>query len=352
MAQEKVQPANSVASLQIHQKTASVGDSLFRKALKRLRHDRLTLAAAGVLAVFVLLSITAPLVTQILGVSFTDTNPNVAFTPPGIGYPQGANRLPQIVAPGEYGMLIRETVSIKPVWGPHWLGTDDLGRDHLARLLYAGQISLGIAFSAAILSLMIGVSLGVVTGYYGGTIDDIAVWLITTLNSIPSLFLLLIISAVLIREDSPLPIFASNPEMSLVLVLAFLGWTGTTRLVRGETFSVREREFIVSARAMGASPWRIMFVHITPNLLSVVIVNLATNIGGLILVESGLSFLGFGVKPPTPTWGNMLTNAQTFFTKGPYLVIAPGLLISITVLCLYIIGDGLRDAFDPTLKDN
>jgi peptide/nickel transport system permease protein len=219
------------------------------------------------------------------------------------------------------------------------LGTDDLGRDHLARLLYAGQISLSIAFAAAIISILIGVSIGIIAGFYGGLIDDVVNLTIATISSLPTLLILLILVALL----NP------GPEV-LVLVLGFLGWFGICRLVRGETLSIRAREYIVSARAIGAPVSRIMFVHVLPNLLSVVIVALALDIGNLILVESALSFLGFGIKPPAASWGNMLSNAQTFFTKGVHLVIFPGLMISITVLCLYVIGDGLRDAFDPTLK--
>lgn len=333
-------------------KSTAISDSLMQKALRRLRQDRLTIAAIIVILVFSLLSIGAPFITNnILHISHTRTNPTNAFVTPNIGYPNGAESLPLLLAPGNYGTLIQETTYIEPVWGPHYLGTDDLGRDHLARLLYAGQVSLGVAFISAILSLVIGVSLGVITGYYGGLVDDVVIWLITTLNSIPTLFLLLIVSAVLLRSDSTIPLFANNPTLSLILVLGLLGWTGTTRLVRGETLSLREREFIVSARAMGASPWRIMFVHITPNLLSVVIITLALDIGNLILVESALSFLGFGVQPPTPSWGNMLSESQTFFNKGGHLVLFPGMLITITVLCLYLIGDGFRDAFDPTLKE-
>ncbi len=286
-----------------------VGQSLYQLALRRLRRDRLTLIAASVLGTLTLLSVFAPFITQnILQVDENRVNPYDAFLTPGTA--------------------------------GHILGTDDLGRDHLARLLHAGRVSLGIAVTAAILSLVIGVTLGVITGFYGGIIDDSVNWLITTLNSIPSLFLLLIVSAVL----SPGP-------TTLVLVLGLLGWTGTMRLVRGETLSQREREYIISARAIGCSDWRIMFAHIFPNLFSIVVITLAIDIGVLILVESGLSFLGLGVKPPTPTWGNMLTNAQTFFTKGPHLVIWPGLLITITVLCLYVIGDGIRDAFDPKTVD-
>lgn len=222
----------------------------------------------------------------------------------------------------------------------HILGTDDLGRDQLVRLMYAGQVSLGIGFLAASISIFIGVVLGILTGFYGGVIDDLINWLITTISSIPTLLLLLIIVAVL----SPGP-------FTLILVLGFLGWLGTCRLVRGETFSIRAREYIISARAIGAPVRRIMMMHILPNLLSVVIIAMALDIGNLILVESGLSFLGFGIKPPTPSWGNMLTNAQDFFRRGAHLLIPPGVMISITVLCLYIIGDGLRDAFDPTLRN-
>lgn len=348
--QQETAPVAKIS--QKRRRSAGVGESLMQKALRRLRRDKLTITALIVIVILVLLSVFAPFITDtIFNVSATSTNPRNAFEPPSVGYPEGAESLPLLLAPGSYGQLIQDTVSIEPAWGPHYLGTDDLGRDHLARLLYAGQVSLGVAFISAFLSLIIGVTLGVTTGYFGGIIDDVVIWLITTLNSIPTLFLLLIVSAVLIRSDSAIPLFANNPTLSLVLVLGLLGWTGTTRLVRGETLSLREREFIVSAKAMGASPWRIMFAHITPNLISVVIITLALDIGNLILVESALSFLGFGVQPPTPSWGNMLSQSQTFFNKGGHLVILPGLLITITVLCLYVIGDGLRDAFDPTLKE-
>lgn len=220
------------------------------------------------------------------------------------------------------------------------LGADDLGRDQLSRLLYAGRISLKIGFLAGFLSIAIGISLGILTGYFGGKVDDAIIWLITTINSIPFFFTILIVSAIL-----------SPDENSLILVLGFLGWTGTTRLVRGETISLREREYIVSAEAMGASRFRIMSRHIMPNLISIIVINLAIDIGILILVEASLSFLAVGVKPPTPTWGNMLTESNSFLRLAPHLVFWPGFMIFITVLCLYVVGDGIRDAFDPTLND-
>ncbi|HEX2906413.1 MAG TPA: ABC transporter permease [Phototrophicaceae bacterium] len=311
------QSQTTVAKISSKEELA-VGESLTTLALRRLRRDKLTLAAITIVILLTLLSISAPLAERVLNVSYTRTNITDAFA--GLG------------AAG------------------HILGTDDLGRDHLVRLMYAGQVSLGIAFTAALLSLGIGLSLGIVTGYYGGVIDDMVVWLITTLNSIPSLFLLLIVSAVILQNPNLSGTFFSGP-FALVLILGLLGWTGTTRLVRGQTLAIREQEYIISARAIGASPLRIMFSHILPNLFSIVVITLALDIGGLILVESALSFLGFGVKPPTPSWGNMLTNAQTFFTKGVHLVVIPGLLIVTTVLCLYVIGDGVRDAFDPTTVD-
>ncbi len=285
-----------------------VSESLWATAMRRLRRDKLTLLAIGVIVLLGVMSILAPVISeQLLHVDPNRTDIGNKFLPIG--------------AAG------------------HLLGTDDLGRDHLSRLMHAGQVSLGIGFGAAILTMTIGLTLGVVTGFYGGIVDDLVNWLITTLDSIPALFLLLIISSVL-----------SPSAEALVLVLALIGWTGITRLVRGETIALRAREFIVSARSVGASDLRIMFVHMVPNLFSIVVVTLAINVGNLILVESGLSFLGVGVKPPTATWGNMLTNAQTFFTKGPHLVILPGVLIMVTVLCLYVIGDGIRDAFDPQMR--
>ena len=306
MASVQTQP---VIQLGTEKEKSFRSKSLLQKALYRLRHDTLTLIAIGVIILLTILAVLAPFISNsILQVDYTE--------------PALRNTFAAINSPG------------------HVLGTDELGRDHLARLLYGGQVSLGIGFSAAILSIVIGVTVGVATGYYGGIVDDLIIWFITTLNSIPQLYLLLILSSVL----SPGP-------FTLVLVLGFLGWTGTTRLVRGETFSLREREYVVAARAIGASDLRIMFLHIVPNLLSLVVITLALGIAGLILTESSLSFLGFGVKSPTPSWGNMLTAGLDLIRFAPHLVIFPGLLIMITVLCLYIIGDGLRDAFDPKLSD-
>ena len=282
--------------------------SLTDLAIARVWNDRLTLVAIAIIAFLTLASIAAPLITGIL-----DVDPNTTDA-------SGSKFLP-IFSEG------------------HILGTDNLGRDHLARLLYAGQVSLFIGFMSAFLALAIGVSLGILTGFYGGFIDDLVNWIITTLNSVPGLVLLIVITAVF-----------SPDAKSLILVIVFLTWTVTTRLVRGETLAIRSREYIVSAKAIGASDLRVMLVHILPNVFSLTIVTLARNIGIVILIESALSYLGLGVQPPTATWGNMLSKSREFLGQ-PHLVILPGTLISTVVLCLYIIGDGLRDAFDPTAQD-
>ena len=283
--------------------------SLTDQALARLWRDRLSMTAIAVLLVLTAASIAAPLITGVL-----DVDPNTTDA-------SGSKYLP----------LFSEG---------HLLGTDNLGRDHLARLLYAGQVSLFIGFMSAILALVIGVTLGILTGYYGGIIDDFVNWIITTITAIPGLVLLIVITAVF-RPDAT----------SLILVIVFLTWTATTRLVRGETLAIRAREYIVSAKAVGASDFRVMQVHILPNVFSLTIVTLARNIGIVMLIEAALSFLGLGVQPPTATWGNMLSKSREFITKAPHLMILPGLLITVVVLCLYIIGDGLRDAFDPTATD-
>lgn len=283
--------------------------NLYQIAFRRIRRDRPTLLAMAILALFVLLAILAPFLSE------------TVFQ---------VDQVTQEVR-NKYLPLFAEG---------HVLGTDELGRDHLSRLLYGGQISLGIGAAAAVLSLGIGIVVGVSAGFYGGLVDDCINWFIITLNSIPGLYLLIIITTLL----SPTP-------LTLVLIFGILGWTGTTRLVRGVTYSIKESEYIIAARAMGASNRRIMFIHIVPNIFSLLIITLSQAIGGLILAESALSFLGFGVQPPTPTWGNMLSGGLEYARKAPHLVYLPGLLITTTVFCLYLIGDGLRDAFDPKIAD-
>jgi peptide/nickel transport system permease protein len=219
------------------------------------------------------------------------------------------------------------------------LGSDELGRSQVVRLLYGGQVSLFVGFVGALVNLTIGVAVGLTAGYLRGRVDDAITWFITTLNSIPLLFLLLIISAVF-----------SPSAVALTLTIGLLFWTGISLYVRGQTFALREREFVVAARTIGATTGRIMFRHILPNVLPLIFVLAAIDVGGIILAESALSYLGLGITPPTPSWGNMLSNAASYFVRAWWLVLSPGAMIFLTVLCLYLIGDGLRDALDPRLK--
>jgi peptide/nickel transport system permease protein len=286
----------------------SPSESLLQTALRRLRKDYLTLAALATLLILGTLALTAPLIEDAYNVSYTQ--------------PDSTRQLLPLGSEG------------------HPLGTDNLGRDMLARLMYAGRVSLGIGIAGAIFSTLVGVSIGLISGYYQGTsvgfIDDLIMWFVTTLTSIPTLLLLILLTSVL-TPDVP----------TLIGVLTLISWSGTMRLIRGETISNRGKEYVLSARAIGANPLRIMFVHILPNTISVLVTAMAIQIGTLILVESALSFLGLGVRPPEPSWGNMLTEAQAYFRQGAHMSILPGVFIVITVLSTYLIGDGLRDAFDP-----
>jgi peptide/nickel transport system permease protein len=220
-----------------------------------------------------------------------------------------------------------------------WLGTDELGRDNLTRLLYAGRVSLLIGFMIALVSLVVGVPLGLVAGFYGRFVDDAINAFIQVLQNIPSLFLLIILS-VTFRPD----------VTTLAIIIGLTGWTGTARLVRGQTLSVSRRDYIDAARVLGASDARILFQHILPNLISVVTVVAGFEIAAGILAESGLSYLGLGVQPPTASWGNMLQNSLDYVTRAPWLVAAPGIMIFLTVLAIFLVADGLRDAFDPRMK--
>ena len=219
-----------------------------------------------------------------------------------------------------------------------WLGADELGRSQIVRLLYAARISLAVGVGAATLNLTVGVMLGLVAGYYRGPVDDALQWLVSTLRSVPSLFLLLLVAV----------LFEPGP-VALVLVLGLVSWQSTALFVRGQTLSLREREFMSAARATGASDWRLMTRHLLPNLLPLVVTLAAIDVGAMILTESALSFLGLGIMPPTASWGNMLTNAVSALGRAPWLVWGPGGLIFVTVLSLYLLGDAVRDAIDPRL---
>lgn len=221
----------------------------------------------------------------------------------------------------------------------HWLGTDDLGRDALARVLIAGQASISVGFAVAIVSLLVGVPIGLASGYFGGRFDDVSNGVIQILQNIPTLFLFILLSVTL------------RPALlTLAVLIGVLSWTGTARQVRALALAKREQDYVLAARVMGATDGRIMAQHVFPNLFSVVTVIAGFDMAGGILVEAGLSYLGLGVQPPTPSWGNMLTNSLENVTRAPWLVIGPGVAIFLTMLSILLLADGLRDAMDPRLR--
>ena len=218
----------------------------------------------------------------------------------------------------------------------HWLGGDELGRDALARIIQGGRVSLAVGLFGALVSTVLGTIVGAAAGFYRGFADALLMRLTDVVLSIPLLPLVLLISG-LLRPSVPL----------LVFVIGLLTWMGTARLVRAQFLALREREFVEAARALGAGGLRIMLRHILPNAMSPVIVSATLAVGRAVMLESALSFLGFGVQQPTPSWGNLLNKASPWLASAPWLAIAPGLCIFLTVLSVNFLGDGLRDALEP-----
>jgi peptide/nickel transport system permease protein len=268
----------------------------------RFRQHRLALASLVVLAVLVTIAVFAPLLAP--------ADPDAV----------------------SYDLLAGPSVG-------HPLGTDDVGRDLLSRLIYASRVSLSVGVAVSVLTALVGVAIGSLAGYYGGTTDLLASALINLVLSVPALPLAMVLGG-----------FLEASVVFVIAVLSLVTWTGAARLIRAEFLSLRNREYVLAARVLGLRDTRIIVRHILPNVLGLVIVAATLQVSAAILAESALSYLGFGVQPPTASWGNMLQNAQRYFRNDPGLAVYPGLLIALTVSGVNFLGDGLRDAFDPRLR--
>ncbi|MBI3165438.1 MAG: ABC transporter permease [Chloroflexi bacterium] len=227
----------------------------------------------------------------------------------------------------------------------HIMGTDALGRDLFTRILYGGRVSLTVGVLVVVLSIFIGVPVGALAGYYGGTVDSVLMRITDAFLSLPSFLVLILLSAILLEVK--IPYLEGNSVLTISFVIGVFSWTTFARLVRAAFLGIRETEFVAASRALGGSDMRIMTRHILPNAIGPIIVEATLEFGYAIIEESGLSFLGFGIQPPTPSWGNLLSNAQDYFVKYPWLAIFPGLMIFLSIISINYIGDGLRDAFDP-----
>ena len=304
----KMSKAEETAEMEV---LSARGASYWQIVFRRLKKHKLAIFSAILLAIIIILCVGAPLFTKYKLDYYEADDP----TNPYLGV-------------------------YKPPSKYHWFGTDELGRDEFTRILYGGRVSLLVGFASVVSSILIGILVGVWAGYYGGLIDTLLMRFTDIMFSIPVLPLLVVLAAVI----------PGGGVWKIVLVITIFGWMTVARLVRGMYLSLKENEYTEAARAIGASNVRIMFRHLLPNAMAPVIVSATLGVGGNIIFESALSFLGFGIMPPTPSWGNMLQNAQNSMFLAPWLVWFPGLAIFITVLSFNFLGDGLRDALDPRLK--
>ncbi len=306
--------APSVDLTTAHHQTSRSPRALVWRKFKR---HRLAMISGAVLIIFTALSLAAPLIAMLLDQQVDAVNLFNRF---------------------------------QPASSTHPLGTDELGRDLLLRLLYGGQISLMVGLLGAISSAIIGTIIGLIAGYAGGRTDALLMRFTDGVIALPVLPLLIVLAALdFTKLGLPASVMRSSyGSLYIILaIIALIGWTTVARLVRGATLSVRERDYVRSAIALGSGPLRVMVRHILPNVMSPIIVATTLSIGNVILIESILSFLGLGIQPPLPSWGNMLTNAQELIWQAPMLAIYPGLLIFLTVMAFNFLGDGLQDALDP-----
>lgn len=242
------------------------------------------------------------------------------------------------IAPADPNTINAYQVLAAPSW-QHWFGTDDLGRDVFSRVLFGARISLKVGFVAVGIAVAIGTVVGLVSGYYSGVVDTVLMRVVDVMLCFPAFFLILAVIT-----------FLGPSIWYIMMIIGLTGWMGVSRLVRAETLSIREMDYITAARCIGCSDRRIIFRHILPNVMSPILVSATLGIAGAILTESALSFLGIGVQPPTPSWGNILTSGKDYIEFAWWLSFFPGLAILITVLAYNLLGEGIRDALDPRVN--
>jgi peptide/nickel transport system permease protein len=283
-------------------------ESLSALIWRRFRRHRFAFTSAIVLLLMAILVIAAPLSRY----SATEQNPKNEYAKPS---------------------------------AEHWFGTDELGRDIFTRILYGGQVSLAVGIFSTLFSLSVGIIVGALSGYYGGWIDNVLMRITDTFLIMPVVFVLILFSALL--RELPGSAQYRNSVWIVIIAISAFAWMWPARIARGLFLVLREKEFVSASRALGASDSRLIFLRILPNSLGPLLVSATLQMAYAIITESGLSYLGFGVQPPTPSWGNILESAQTHVYRAPWLAVFPGLMIFITVMAINFIGDGLRDAFDP-----
>jgi peptide/nickel transport system permease protein len=281
--------------------------SNWARARRRFLANKMALAALTVVVLLVLMAICAPLISRYI----------------------------THVSPSKQSLIH----NFEDASRAHWFGTDEYGRDVLTRIAYGARVSLGVAFAAVIVAIFLGTLVGSLAGYFGRWVDTVLMRFVDVMISIPGIVLLILISS----------LFHVGP-LQLALIIAALGWFSLSRILRAEILSVRKREYVEAARVVGATDRMIIVRHVIPNVTHLIIIFATGAIPTYILSEAALSFLGLGIQPPTPSWGNMLTNAQQYIYKSKGLVFIPGIFISVTVLSLIIVGYAMRDALDPRLS--
>src|ERR1700684_890258 len=286
------------------------GRTQWQLTWRRLRSDKVSMIALTIIVIMVLLAIFAPAVAAL------------THHPVNTAYPvNGENEDGNPVGPGVNGFL---------------LGTDSTGRDLLVRIVYGARISLFVGIVTTLIAVILGVSVGLIAGYFGGIIDTILARFTDAVLAFPYVLLALALATVY------------GPSLTLILILiTFFSWAGIARIVRGQTLALKEKEYVEAARSLGAGPFRIMFIDILPNLLAPVLVVGTLYIPNAVVFESTLSYLGLGVQPPTPSWGNMLSDAQNFYQVAWWYLVFPAVALLLTTLAFNLLGDGIRDAMDP-----